>query len=511
MLKVILVEDEPSALRYLKSIIENKCIGFEVVDTAEDGIEGLEKIRKIRPDVVITDIKMGRMDGIELVSNVKEEFPSIYSIIVSGYQEFEYAKSAMKCGVIDYLLKPVSIKQMQKSLDTIREKLEVDYYKKQIDLFEQCLAGSTVQKWEVEKYLPYKHYSAAIVRKNGLLSRFSSTYNLLNYTEEKELSILQSEMRCKHIWVIPGRDEQEFLLFHSTETLSENNFMNYVETICKDMECNYYTLVFTSKLFTYTDAKKVVSKLYRLLDYSIVIGLSQKIYLNNDIKSNIGAPPILNGNLKNKMDYLLCNHMYDELKEELIKIFSVWEAELRPQWWIESYIKQILRHVEKYSSKSHRNEGYDMEYMLDEVFYYSASLGEVMNGVWNILKTITNYTEKRNQKIDTKTFFYSIKQYIEENLSEPLSLQSICSVFGISQTYLSRLFRKYANQSFNKYLTSERISRAKKYIEENPEIPLKDIAAFVGYQDPFYFSRVFKSITGIPPSEYMNDETRKSV
>ncbi|MBQ7370760.1 MAG: helix-turn-helix transcriptional regulator, partial [Blautia sp.] len=91
------------------------------------------------------------------------------------------------------------------------------------------------------------------------------------------------------------------------------------------------------------------------------------------------------------------------------------------------------------------------------------------------------------------------------NLSKAVSLQELCRTFGISQTYMSRLFRKYSGNSYSQYLTELRMNRAKELFQENPDSFIKDVAATVGYEDQFYFSRIFRSYTGKSPSEYLKE------
>lgn len=100
-------------------------------------------------------------------------------------------------------------------------------------------------------------------------------------------------------------------------------------------------------------------------------------------------------------------------------------------------------------------------------------------------------------------FFQTIKDYLIKHLDENMSLQVICKKFALSQTYLSKLFRKYENQSFNRYLTEMRMEQATRLMKENPDIFVKDVAAMVGYNDQFYFSRIFRSYTGYSPTNYL--------
>jgi two-component system response regulator YesN len=501
MIRVILVEDEPAAMRLLKSVIELRCSGFEVVAAAEDGTEGLEAIRLLKPDIIITDIRMGGMNGIELISRIHEEFPFIYSIIVSGYQDFEYAKGAIRSGASDYLLKPVNANQLQTTLDNIKLKLDDEYCQKRLDILKKIINGGSIDPWQIERYLPFKYYSAAILRKNGLPSRFSAGHGSVYSGIALEINTPLCT-KDTNIWTLPGRDENELIFFHTAEIQADEKFDRTIAEYGEKINSGYYTVIFSLKSFLLDDSANVVSEMSRILDKSIVMGASQRI-IAKESQNMPEKQMILDETLINKISYMLSNMMYDELYKEFKKIFAVWEKEKRTLHVVENNLRQLLHYVEKYSAgTSGHTNSYNTGFLLEEALYYSASFDELLSNVWEVVEKITERSEKKKSKMDSQEFLKNAQQYIEKNLSEQISLQSVCSAFGISQPYLSRLFRKYENMSFNEYLTKKRIDKAKQLISENPSIPLKDVATFAGYSDPFYFSRVFRSITGMPPSEY---------
>jgi len=501
MLKIFLVEDEPSAMRYLKSIVEVKCSGYEIAGTAENGLEALEKISSTLPDIVITDIKMPVMDGIELVSHIKKQWPNIYSVIVSGYQEFEYAKNAIQCGVVDYLLKPVNINQLKGLLDSLRKKLENDYYEKRVEILKMALHGMPTETRQIEKYMPFKRYSMAVLRGNGLPPRFYSKCDLLPHNSAEE-NYVYSVAKEKNIWVLHGRDGLEYVFIYTPEIISEKDFKEIITEVAEKFAYSYYTVVFASRFFDLMNCRNVVSSLYQTLDNNAVIGLCRIIGGPVQIQNNTAAQSVIDETFLKKIDFYVSNALYDELKQEFIKLFEKWEKEERTQLWVENSLRQILQRIAGRSVVSREAQNYNIEVLLDEILYYSTSFGNLLAAVWELVENIIYYPKSSNQKVDTPDFFDCIKRYIKKNISEPLSIQSICAVFGISQTYLSRLFRKYEKMSFNEYLTEIRIEKAKQLIMENPGILIKDVAALVGYSDQFYFSRVFRSITGVPPSEY---------
>lgn len=505
MITILLVEDEPSAMRYIKAIIKKRCNGFEIIDTAENGAEALEKIKVLRPDVVITDVKMPVVDGIQLVSHIRDHFPFIYSIIISGYQDFEYVKGAVKAGVVDYILKPVNPNQLKTLLESIQKKLNKEHYVKRVELLRKAVSGIYMDTWEIRKYLPFQYYSVAILRQNGLPARFSSKDSTVdNSLLQAALSLIDD----KNIWLIAGRDEREVLFFYTPEILDKNYFEALVRKMAVELMCGYYTILFASDFFQLKNIKEKVSYLYRMLDSNIVIGFSQILYEDSRLQSENKVD--VDASIEKKITFLVSNAMYDELKQELEKLFAEWKKQRRTQLWIESNLRYILYIVKKFSTiEDNEKKDFDLELMLDEILYSSMTLDELKDNVLALIERITKFSNTCN-KIDTPAFFNSIERYIRHNFSDQISLQSVCSTFGISQSYLSRLFRKYKGVSFNEYLTQLRIEEAKRIIQENPDMPIKDVALLVGYNDQFYFSRVFRTIVGVPPSEYIDKVIKKS-
>lgn len=132
MYKVIVVDDEPAALSHICSIITKKCPDYQVVTTAENGNEALDKVREFLPDLLICDVSMPLMNGIQLAATVKELYPDILSLIVSGYSDFEYAKGALQSGVCDYILKPVVPSELKKLWILFLKKYEGIYINTEI-------------------------------------------------------------------------------------------------------------------------------------------------------------------------------------------------------------------------------------------------------------------------------------------------------------------------------------------------------------------------------------------
>jgi two-component system response regulator YesN len=500
MPRLLLVEDEPSAVRYLRSIIETRCAGFEVVDTAGNGAEALEKIRRLLPDIAITDIKMPVMDGIELASRIGREFPFMYTVIVSGYQEFEYARRALSSGVVDYLLKPVNAGQLKKLLESIGGKLAKDYYAKRIELLGLVLAGASVEPRQHERYLPYAQYGIAMLRSGGLPPR--------HHVRRRERDVARAAERMKEsfeehdIWTLPGRDSSELLFVHAPERTRMEAFRKAVVSLSESLGGIFRTVFFQPGTFPLDGIASGAAVLSRAMDSAIVIGRSQVLHGSEEPRPAQDGIVALDPALGSRIDYLISNAMYGGLEEELQKLFLSWESEGRQQVWVETHLRQIFHLIVKKSPGGGALMGEDFEFLLDDAVNGAATFGELAENAWSLAARILQCAPAPRRGTDVPALLESIERYVGENYADPVTLQSVCELFGVSQTYLSRLFRRHEGASFNDYLTGIRIEAAKKLITRNPGMPLKDVAAFVGYHDQFYFSRVFKSVTGAPPSEY---------
>ncbi len=491
MFKVMVIDDEPVALQHICSIIKMKCPDYELISTAENGQEAIEKIKIMQPDVVISDVKMPLMNGIDLVKVIKEKYPEIFTIIVSGYQDFEYAKGAIQSGVFDYILKPVLPSNLQSVLEKLAVKIEKNFYRERNKILHQVFTGQEVMNHNLEKYFTFEKYYAVVIRKNGLPRRFFQGNNVEIYSEMNEMI------------TIFGRDEMEEMYMIPQEILFGDKIEYFIERMIpkKKDGIQYLTVVYSKDSFAVAHIQEKVKMLYRVLDTSAVVGLNQILEVNanknnNDAKLNHASIK----ELLSKVDYLLKENQNDKVKKELKRLYKSWSEEQKPQLWMESMSRQILYLFRNY--KKDAKAEIENEYMIEDAFFYATNIDELVDMLLEVMFQDLDECETC-RKVDTPQFFSVIKQYINVHLAEQISLQSVCHEFGVSQTYLSKLFRKYENQSFNRYLTAERMKKATALMKDDPQIFVKDVAMMVGYSDQFYFSRIFRSYMGKCPSDYL--------
>ncbi len=505
-MRLILVEDEPAAMRHLRAIIETRCSGWEVVETAEDGGEAIGKILRLRPDAVITDIRMPGMDGMALLEHIARECPEVRRILVSGHQDFDYARGAIRLGVSEYLLKPVGVQQVQQLLDGLYTDLVQLYRDARVSLCRRHMAGLTPEPWHLEKYLPSGGYRAALVRVGGLPSRFAPEESGDPAMPGSGMFLTGCPAARETEWIVPGRDARELLVFSVSEEPDDRRFRDVVRQVSDWLPEGFRTIVMAGAVFTLSGMKAVRDGLYRLVDRSLVTGKDQWLFWTPQGVGVSDAPPVLADRQRERMQYLLVQDQAAEIRQELIRLFDDWERAERPQWWVEGMLHQILMLVDRHTARvpvenTCAAEAVDVFYP-DEVLRDAASFGEVMAACWAYVESRMGHAAVPAGKLDTPALVREVEAWMDRSLSQPMTLQSICSVFGVSQTYLSRLFRRYGGRTFSERLTAMRITRARQLMGDNPGMPLKQVAALVGYEDPFYFSKVFRAVVGMPPSQY---------
>lgn len=491
MYQVFIAEDEPAALEHICTIIQNKCPYFQVIGTAEDGKSALEQLEYLRPDVLITDVKMPVMDGIFLIKRVKEKYPDILSVIISGYQEFDYAQSALHYGVCDYILKPVKPSTLQESMYMIQGRLDEYYYGLRNRTIRDMYTGNISDPALFRRIFCEDEYYIALLRRNSLPRRFAE------FRGVEIFSIKEEQL------MVYGRDEMEALYICPVKLMVHSSFARFMMHIL-EKEKNataFHTLVLKDNPVPAEKLPEMIRQLYQTMDYQLVIGKNQIIRDSEEDADEKGRHKFDNSSLS-RLEFLVKEHNRLEIPDEISCCFDRWSREEYTQLWTEEKVREMFS---LFRRADLLDEPVAMcEYFIDEAFYYAENMQKLAEDIRQILcRNILE--ESRTWKIDTPEFFEKIEKFVREHLSENLSPQKICGVFGISQAYLSRLFRKYSTVSFSKRLAILRVEKAQQIMRDNKELYIKDIASRVGYGDQFYFSRIFRSVTGISPTEYMEE------
>lgn len=493
--RVVVVDDEPMAVKAICRIIEKHCPEFKVAGTAENGDQALEVIGRTRPDLVLTDISMPLMNGLELVKEAASRMPDLSFVIISGYQDFEYVQDAIRNGVLDYLTKPIVPSQMLPTMKNVEKKLKRFYYERRNAILRKiCMGEKTIQE-EIHQFFPYEEFYAALLRENGLPRRYSPA-------GEPEIYGTIDET-----YSVYGRDHMEELFLIPREMLGGQPLLEYMNRVTQRQksEGSYTTLLYYGNAFPVGEVPERIRALYYWLNNLSTVGYSQTVNLDRKqfLASRLPAPDTTElSEFFAELEQYAKMRRYDQLQKCIEKAYSRWEQERRPQLWLEHVSRRILNFIRQYTGDE--DSLIESEYQLEDTFYYATSMEMLRE---NLQSLFYRFREKEHEtaKVDSPEFFGNIEKYLKCHLSEPISLQELSDYFAISQAYMSKLFRKYTGQSFNRYFTGLRMERAKQLMKENRSLFVKDVAEMVGYRDQFYFSRIFHSYTGKRPADYLNE------
>lgn len=493
MYRVLIADDEPGSLNYLEKLIENKCDGFSVCGRARNGQDAFEQAQKLHPDVVVTDIKMPILDGIGLAEKLYSAEEPAKLVIVSGYSDFSYAQSAIRLGVKDYLLKPILVSDIVKVMERLASQLDEQSFQEKKTIVRQLLSGKKVPAFQIHKFFPEKAYRLALIRWGGLPPQTAGYKAMEMFSDNHDLMFLYS------------RDEREGLYLCPPDLLDEERLAKRIldNSDASLRRQGWYTLLYTKEEIPVEHLSDMTEALYEALDQQIVLGKNRKLSLDQAKVKNADGVFELNA-LSMLEKYCQEKHL-SKIKKELTRLLTNWNQEDRSQLWILRMLHRIAYLLQKYRVSVVRSIQQE-ESMLEEACFYAENLEQFVKDIMDVF--FEDFTDLYDtQKLDTEEYYQAILRYMKEHMEEPLTLPTICKSLGVSQTYLNVILKKYGNESFNRCLTRLRMERAKElFRNQGKNTMIKDVAEAVGYKDQFYFSRLFRSFTGLCPTDYINQQ-----
>ena len=489
MYRVLIVDDELPALRFVRSIIEQFASSFQVTGTAASGEQGLQFLQQNAVDLLITDISMHGMNGIELAKAARVMQPNIHILIISGFGEFEYAQGAIQAGVDEYLLKPVSISKMTAILQSLEQKMHSDTSGLAASLLPAIACRQPYSAENAEQLYGRKSFRFALIRWGNLdltLPRVLGASAMIK-SEDDLFRILRGRDDSEQILIAPEGSMEEFLSSLSVYMTRPGNLSTW-------------TAVYTPALRKIESLPDFIEWALNMLYYRTVVGKHQILQFTggSPTEDRVCLPA---ADLK-QLSYFVTSSKYRMVRDYFQALSSSWERTQMPQRQVWHIGRQIIRQV----ASDLQTVGSQYEEILirfNELISVSASYSTLMTGLYSLL---FENDSMRDRKMSTRELYDYAVQYIEENYAQPLSMQSVCDEIGISQTYLSRLFRKYSETTFNAFLTRCRMEAAVKLLREKPNLLLRDVAACVGYDDSSYFTKVFHQYTGRTPSQFITGE-----
>ena len=534
-IKVFLVEDEMVIRRGIKNSIDWEKEGYIFCGEASDGELAYPMIIKEKPDILITDIRMPFMDGLELCKLVKKELPNIKILILSGYDEFDYAKEAIRLGVTEYLLKPISSGKLLEALNGVsesirREKEDKDLVRKYMEemrentehekqkFFEQMIAGNLSMADALETGKKYEmNLSAGMY--NLLLFRFTLGEENRKSGEllgEAEYAIEKLTERLEYVFEFQrGVEGWAFLLMaDNEEQMSER-----VKELSKDLEeimKNYSTIAYFGGIGqpvarlreleeSFREAERALAARFTMELNRIIsvedIRMAQNVDTLDDIeitsfgeieKTRTMLEKFLNNGAEDEIDEFVDVYI-NELPEENLK-----SVLMRQYIIMDAYIVMM-----SFCEKIEGIEG-EMQAQSEELknsMKTIQTLEEIKNYIRMLLKKIIGVRDTISGRRYSDIIEIAKDQIRKTYMSDEISLNTIAAEVGMSPSYFSSIFSKEMGKTFVEYLTEIRMDRAKELLMCS-SMKTSEIGYEVGYKDPHYFSYIFKKTQNCIPKEF---------
>lgn len=537
--RLMIVDDEASTRTGLRDYFDWSSYGIQVVGEAGDGAAGLELAKRLKPHIVLTDVKMPKLNGIEFAKRLKEQDEDVKIVFISGYDDVEYLKSALKMDAVDYILKPINRNEISLVFDKV-VKL-ADSQKKQQEMLSRMNA-------RLQQSIP-------LLREKFLLRLLKEGYgnpeDLAGQIDFLELALPLEAVYCT---IIISIDDQE-IWFENLSPREVELTSFSIQNICQEIVSRYmqgYVFEYrkgefaailcmpeeeTEKDTLYEMLTEIKSSLddflQRLMNISISIGVGSTVSRLGELNQSCShAEDALHQKLflgKNQLilidqletpgdwDFRTVRRKCDKLPallkasdEAVIAAYinELFEELTRNRTLTAKYCRMICLDLLLLASQflldiDLQNEELETaeEAVRDHVMKLE-TVGEMKAALLDYLRLVCRYIGERKTN-KSRNVIERIKNMIETRYHENLTISHIAKEVYLTTTYVCLIFKQETGMTLNDYLTRVRMETALDMLKD-PANKLHDICYAIGYSEPSYFSKMFKKYTGLSPSEYRN-------
>lgn len=529
--KVVVIDDKPLIRRSLIETIRWDALGCEIGGEAENGLEAKEVIRKVQPHLIISDIKMPGLDGLSLTEYVKQYLPDTKVIIITGYQEFEYAKKAIQLGVYDLVLKPIDNGVMediiQKAIDSIREQLKKEHYQKQL------LEENDRYKIKIDRSLRalQSQFLLEIIKGRRVSDRIEGEEIVNLHLADMNFSVILARIRSSDQQVVRGvvngavklmehfkeacdlgfvdlmiNQDLVFVAFHRPGKSAREHRVQMKrclyamnDRLLKEQGslCCFAVSRITNDVAKieecFKDMVEILNQNYFTAEENILFQSSCTLSVSPDT-----------GYLLKELNqfYTDLEQMEDGERDQKIldmvgKIVQETKGdEFRIKCMLSEICITLLRH---YSEKFHKG---DLKRNTNKVMEEINGLVDIRDAreyLVDFIREIRKNLQAENRL--THPLAQGTMDYIRQNYKQNITLTQVADTLCVNSSYLSRLLKKETGENFVDLLAGFRIDIAKRLLDE-PGSKVLDVCERVGYSDYAYFYQVFKRVEKISPSEY---------
>ena len=500
--KVLVVDDEYYARKALVMMLEKSELPISVKGDFEDGEEVIEYLQENEADIIITDIRMPNMDGLELAKYVQEHIPKCSVVIETGYEDFQYARKALRYQVKEYLTKPINESELIKSIkDILVEKTKSD------NLENMNRLKGIVENLDFAQLIQNKKLFDELI-----LAEFWNDYSWFfmvkgevshsGYQQIKKYLQNKRTTPNVHSWYFKNKGECILLFFCKQKMdfracIGEADFLQ----LKKGMDHNsWFGISGIHK------ERTEIEKAYRECVYAI----NNRILINENLffwKEELEITNLLEKETLEIFSRVVEFGRISEAEKIIERLFSRCISEHANIYSLYNAIIQlfsVLRKKYYNGCQMPTGEGgyFLFDFKIDLYQFHTAD--ELKEHLLMILKEVC----EKNEENENELLIENILVYLENHYADDITLNELAEhKYFVSVGHLSRTFKNKTGLTFSKYLTEVRLKKAKEFLE-NTDFDITDIAAFTGYNDASYFTQIFRKSCGMTPSEYRSMERK---
>ena len=523
---IFIVDDESIIREGLIDSIEWEKYGFQIAGEAANGEEALDKILRLNPDIIITDIRMPKMDGLELCEKIKALGITSKIVILTGYSDFEYAKRAVRLNVFDYLMKPVGadelIRIMLKLEKTIQfEKNKNREFEDSQSFLEANLSGlrrnfiisliegeklntdlqSTIANLKFPDAERYFHLVIFSIDKYITAIVETSNYSLI----EDAVGIIETEMKAFDPGIVLYFKENLIISI----TNSADKHINELSRIFKSVSLKVFTELnlkikgFYGKAFeNILDIRESYRAVERVLMYRLFF-VNPGLYSGEDLKPIIARPEyVYPADIENEILMYLLDLDFDVIRQKIMNFFSLLRNSNAPYHTARTAVSKvmnvILEHLQHIDTNINQILGYQFDpYMEFKKFDYFSEIEAWVTGFTaNLVDVVLS-----NQSSKYKFVIQKAIQYVETHYYEEITLKSIADEVHVTPNYLSKVFKEETGANFKDWLNQFRLNKAKSLLK-NSFLKIYEIAEKSGYSSYKYFIQTFRKYNNCTPKQF---------
>ena len=535
MYKVLLVDDETLIREAISENIQWEEIGFSFMGACENGKQAMEAIEKEQPDLLLTDINMPFVDGMELTKFVYENYPDTKVIIISGFDEFEYAKNAVKYQVLEYILKPITpmeftetllrVKKMfderkesQRDMKKIRSAYVSNLPMVQGRYLHNLLNGTVdyakldEKQEELRLNLSAGCYNTALVEGDSL-EPFTSQY--ANVKDELALfavyNITAEIVASENCGIaFQGTDEKTAILFMGDEEeslkIKMKQILPKIHQAMEEFLQIQVTIAVGKSVKRLEELPDSFAKTKSALEYKFMLGGNQTIEAEEYEEIRNSAKHIDIFEWASQMATTIRTNKIEEISQkteqfvEQVKLSYV--NKNRSFVYVQNLVLSVINLLEL--PEELEDEIYSHERNFMKQIYECENLDEIELRLRGTFRYICNLMSNQRDSYGKRQAMLAL-DYIEKNYADSsVTLNSVCTALAMSTSYFSSVFKNYTGETFIESLTKKRMEKAKILLEQG-NLKTYEIAEAVGFSDAHYFSVAFKKTVGKTPTEYARE------